>query len=94
MKAGIFFCFFYILICHFCNESFQVFILKNLALLILHCVLDCAVGAKANVPNVGCRKIELKKCAVEKIKNTEALEMSVCLVVVPLQIKLTVCRFK
>jgi hypothetical protein len=43
-------------------------------------------GTKANVPNVGCHKIAFKKCAVGKIKNTEALEMSVCLVVVPLQI--------
>ena len=55
--------------------------------------MECVVGAKANVPNVGRHKIALKKGAVGKIKNTEALGMSVCLVVVPLQIKLTVCRF-
>jgi hypothetical protein len=32
--------------------------------------LACAVGAKANVPFAGRHKIELKKCAVGKIKNT------------------------
>jgi hypothetical protein len=65
----------------------------NLALLILPRESGYAVGAKANVPNVGGNKIELKNCAEGKIKNTEALGMSVCLVVVLLQIKLTVCRF-
>ncbi|MEI6595535.1 MAG: hypothetical protein WCO28_08220 [Bacteroidota bacterium] len=47
-------------------------------------VLACVVGAKVNVPNVGWNKIALKKCVVGKIKNTEGLEISVGLVVVPL----------
>ena len=34
------------------------------------CVLTCAVGARSNVPFVRWQ-IELKKCAVGKIKNTE-----------------------
>ncbi len=46
------------------------------------CGLACAVGAKANVPFVRWHKIELKKCAVGKIKNTEGLAMSVGLLVV------------
>lgn len=33
--------------------------------------LALCAGAKANVPNVRLAKIELKKCAVGKIKNTE-----------------------
>jgi hypothetical protein len=33
--------------------------------------MACAAGAKANVPFAGQHKIELKKCAVGKIKNTE-----------------------
>jgi hypothetical protein len=44
--------------------------------------LPCAVGAKGNVPFAGRNKIELKKCAVEKIKNTEASAISVGLIVV------------
>jgi len=43
----------------------------------------CAIGAKANVPFVRWQ-IELKKCAVGKIKNTEAKAMSVGLLVVRL----------
>jgi len=47
------------------------------------CVLACAVGAKANVPFVRWQ-IELKKCAVGKIKNTEGSAMSVGLLFVQL----------
>jgi hypothetical protein len=43
------------------------------------------VGAKANVPFVRLAKIELKKCAVGKIKNTKGSAMSVGLLVVPLK---------
>jgi len=46
--------------------------LAETALWLLPVGLDCAVGAKANVPFAGRHKIELKKCAVGKIKNTEA----------------------
>ena len=45
----------------------------------------CAVGAKANVPFAGRHKIELKKCAVGKIKNTEGSAMSVGLLAVRLK---------
>ena len=41
--------------------------------------------AKPNVPNVRLAKIELKKCAVGKIKNTEGSVMSVGLLVVCLR---------
>jgi hypothetical protein len=41
--------------------------------------------AKPNVPFVRLAKIELKKCAVGKIKNTEGLTMSVGLLVVRLK---------
>ena len=41
--------------------------------------------AKPNVPFVRWQKIELKKCAVGKIKNTEGSAMSVGLLVVLLQ---------
>lgn len=47
--------------------------------------MACAVGEKANVPFAGRHKIELKKCAGGKIKNTEALAMSVGLLVVLLK---------
>jgi hypothetical protein len=47
--------------------------------------LACTVGAKANVPFVRLAKIELKKCAVGKIKNTEGSAMSVGLLVVRLK---------
>jgi len=43
------------------------------------------VGAKPNVPLVRLAKIELKKCAVGKIKNTEGSAMSVGLLVVLLK---------
>jgi hypothetical protein len=46
--------------------------------------LACAVGAKDNVPFAGRHKIELKKCAVGKIKNTEGSAISVGLLVVRL----------
>jgi hypothetical protein len=49
------------------------------------CVSACAVGAIANVPFAGRHKIELKKCAVGKIKNTEGSAMSVGLLVVRLK---------
>ena len=39
--------------------------------------LALCVGAKANMPNVRLAKIELKNCAVGKIKNTEGSVMSV-----------------
>src|ERR1043166_4966238 len=55
---------------------------QKMALWRLPVGLACAVGAKDNVPFVGWHKIELKKCAVGKIKNTEALAMSVGLLVV------------
>jgi len=42
-------------------------------------------GAKANVPFVGWQKIELKKSALEKIKNTEGSAMRVGLLAVSLQ---------
>jgi hypothetical protein len=48
-------------------------------------------GAKANVPFAGRHKIELKKCAVGKIKNTEAKAMSVGLLVVRLLYRFYVC---
>ena len=47
--------------------------------------LALCVGAKANVPNVRPAKIELKKCAVGKIKNTEGSAMTVGLLVVRLK---------
>jgi len=45
--------------------------LAETALWLLPEVLVCVVGAKVNVPFAGRPKIELKKCAVGKIKNTE-----------------------
>ena len=59
--------------------------LAETALWLLPEGLACAVGAKANVPFVGRHKIELKKCAVGKIKNTEGSAMSVGLLAVRLQ---------
>jgi hypothetical protein len=59
--------------------------LAETALWLLPVGLACAVGAKANVPFAGRNKIELKKCAVGKIKNTEGSAMSVGLLVVRLQ---------
>jgi len=44
---------------------------QKMALWLFACGLACAVVAKANVPFVRWLKIELKKCAVGKIKNTE-----------------------
>jgi len=41
------------------------------ALLVLPKGRLCAVGAKPNVPLVWLAKIEFKKCAMGKIKNTE-----------------------
>jgi hypothetical protein len=46
--------------------------------------LACAVGAKAKKPFAGWHKIELKKCAVGKIKNTEGAAMSIGLLAVRL----------
>jgi len=48
----------------------------DLALLILPCELACAVGAKANVPNVRWLKIELIKSAVEKNKKYRKVGLS------------------
>jgi hypothetical protein len=56
--------------------------LAETALWLLPEGLACAVGAIANVPFAGRHKIELKKCAVGKIKNTEGSAMSVGLLVV------------
>jgi hypothetical protein len=50
----------------------------------------CAVGAKANVPFAGRHKIELKKCAMGKIKSTEGSAMSVGLLVARLKYDLYV----
>jgi hypothetical protein len=58
--------------------------LAETALWLLPEGLACAVGAKANVPFAGRHKIELKKCAVGKIKNTEGSAMGVGLLVVRL----------
>ena len=58
--------------------------LAETALWLLPEGLACAVGAIANVPFAGRHKIELKKCAVGKIKNTEGSAMSVGLLVVRL----------
>jgi len=44
---------------------------QEVALLVLPKGRLCEVGAKPNVPLVRLAKIELKKCAVGKIKNTE-----------------------
>lgn len=55
---------------------------QKTALWLLPVGLACTVGAKDHVPFVGWHKIELKKCAVGKIKNTEALATSVVLIVV------------
>jgi hypothetical protein len=54
------------------------------------CVLACAVGARSNVPFVRWQ-IELKKCAVGKIKNTEGSAMSVGLLVVRFLYSFYVC---
>jgi len=59
--------------------------LAETALWLLPEGLACAVGAKANVPFAGRHKIELKKCAVGKIKNTEGSAMSVGLLVARLK---------
>ncbi|QQR95738.1 MAG: hypothetical protein IPJ93_03175 [Bacteroidota bacterium] len=47
---------------------------QKMALLVLRRVGLC-VGAKPNVPFVRLAKIVLKKCAVEKNKNTEVLAL-------------------
>jgi len=44
-----------------------------------------SVGAKPNMPLVRLAKIEFKKCAMGKIKNTEGSAMSVGLLVVLLK---------
>ncbi|MBS4040089.1 MAG: hypothetical protein KGZ81_05770 [Flavobacteriales bacterium] len=61
------------------------------ALLLLPEGLACVIAEKANVPFAGRHKIELKKCAVGKIKNTEGSGMSVGLLVVRLLYRLYVC---
>lgn len=59
--------------------------LAETALWLLSEGIVCADGVKANVPFAGGNKIELKKCVVGKIKNTERSAMSIGLLVVRLK---------
>jgi len=59
--------------------------LGNLALFVLPFALACGLGQNKMCQMCGWLKLNLKKCAVGKIKNTEGSAMSVGLVAVQLQ---------
>ncbi len=65
--------------------------MRETALWLLPEGLAYGVGAKANVPFAGGNKIEIKKCAVGKIKNTVGWAMIVGLLAVRLLYYFYVC---